>query len=182
MLKRDAGILFVSAFAVLLSLQGTGDIKARVEWFEALDVSTYANEHFPEDHERLPRPIIADLDGDGTNEVVVATREPSIRILSVPRPVSDAPTDPMIPRLRRQASLMGSVRVAKGRRPVALATGFIDRVRPGVRRKRVVVVLTESFTVLCFDHRLRLLWETTLNHMEESLGLGHLVPNEVRSR
>ena len=74
---------------------------------------------------------------------------------------------------------MSSVRVAKGRRPVALATGFIDRVRPGVKRKQVVVVLTESFTVLCFDHRLRLLWETTLNHMEESLGLGHLVPNEV---
>ena len=185
MLSRDIGVLFACAVAVLLTLQGAGEIKARVEWVEEIDVTKFSNEHFPLAHERLPRPIITDLDGDGLNEVIVATREPGLRILSVPRPPSSASgsarIDPVVPRLRRKATLLGAVRVAKGRHPVALATGYIDpypddspttkttkRGAKGPRqRKQVIVVLTESFVLMCFDHKLRLLWETTLNHMEE---------------
>jgi hypothetical protein len=205
MLGRDVAVLFACAVAVLLTLQGRGEIKARVEWVEEIDVTQFSNEHFPQAHERLPRPIITDLDGDGLNEVIVATREPGLRILSVPRPPSSAARgDPVMPRLRRKATLLGAVRVAKGRHPVALATGYLDaygtmqlsgsvggrgkrgerdRVKRGskeaAQRKQVIVVLTESFVLMCFDHKLRLMWETTLNHMEETLGLGHLVPDEV---
>ena len=75
MLVRDAVLLLTCAIAVLLSLQGKGELKARVEWFESIDPSTYANEHFPESHERLPSPIITDLDGDGTEELYVASDE-----------------------------------------------------------------------------------------------------------
>lgn len=112
------------------------------------------------------------------NEVIVVTRTPEIRILSMPR-TFEAAEEPIVPRLRRRATLLGAVRVAKGRRPVALATGYLDPYVPGKARRQVIVVLTESFTLLCFDHRLRLLWESTLNHLESSLGLGALVPDEA---
>ena len=39
----------------------------------------YANMQHPLPHEKLPPPIVADLDGDGTNEVVLVTKEPSVR-------------------------------------------------------------------------------------------------------
>lgn len=50
-----------------------------------------------------------------------------------------------------------------------MAVGFIDpepveRVRPP--RKQVLVVVTASWQVLCFDHNLGLMWETAI---EESL-------------
>ena len=66
------------------------------------------------------------------------------------------------------ASLMPSnVRVAAGRRAVALAAGHID---PPVAKdasvkktnKGVVVVVTAAWHVLCFDHNLKLMWENSL--------------------
>lgn len=50
-----------------------------------------------------------------------------------------------------------------------MAVGFIDpepveKVRPP--RKQVLVVVTASWQVLCFDHNLGLMWETAI---EESL-------------
>ena len=47
---------------------------------------------------------------------------------------------------------------AEGRRPVALATGLLER----RSQTRAVAVLTESWDVLCFDASLRLLWERSL--------------------
>lgn len=50
-----------------------------------------------------------------------------------------------------------------------MAVGYIDpepreKVRPP--RKQVLVVVTASWQVLCFDHNLNMLWEVT---MEETL-------------
>ena len=68
------------------------------------------------------------------------------------------------------------MRVATGRRPVALAVGQLDSPRswPAANgsatasspRKAVVVVLTAGWSLLCFDHNLQLLWE---NAMGDSL-------------
>jgi hypothetical protein len=72
-----------------------------------------------------------------------------------------------------QASLLPAhVRVASGRRAVALAVGHVDAqggsgepLRANATappRKSVTAVLTAGWTVLCFDHNLRLLWEHAL--------------------
>lgn len=55
------------------------------------------------------------------------------------------------------------IRVASGRRAVAMATGVIDRIhKHGQVEKQVLVVVTSDWSVMCFDHNLHKLWETNL--------------------
>eukprot|EP00899_Mesostigma_viride_P010191 jgi/Mesvir1/19173/Mv01192-RA.2 len=80
-----------------------------------------------------------------------------------------------------QVSLLPSVlRVTAGRRPVALAAGYLDPANPHEHaqqggdmrqhhgkvargpRKQVVVVVTAGWTILAFDHNLRPMWENTV--------------------
>eukprot|EP01018_Ginkgo_biloba_P019020 Gb_09661 [translate_table: standard] len=64
-------------------------------------------------------------------------------------------------RLITEVSLLPErVRIAAGRRAVAMATGFVDRVRKhGEIRKQVLVVVTAGWSIMCFDHNLKKLWE-----------------------
>ena len=59
-----------------------------------------------------------------------------------------------------------NVRVSAGRRAIALAAGHLvpagDPASSRSARKAVIVVVTEGWHVLCFDHNLRLVWERTL--------------------
>ena len=61
--------------------------------------------------------------------------------------------------------------MASGRRAVALAVGHLEAASAlnsssslvvAPPRKSVIVVLTAGWSLLCFDHNLRLLWETAL--------------------
>lgn len=67
-------------------------------------------------------------------------------------------------RLLTEISLLpDKIRVASGRRAVAMATGVIDRYyKDGTPQKQVLVVVTSGWSVLCFDHNLNKLWETNL--------------------
>lgn len=59
--------------------------------------------------------------------------------------------------------LPDKVRVVSGRRPVAMATGVIDRTyKQGQPLKQVLVVVTSGWSVMCFDHNLKKLWEVNL--------------------
>ena len=64
------------------------------------------------------------------------------------------------------ASLLPTrVRVSSGRRAVALAVGHLDPppAAGAPPRKACIVVVTAGWSVLAFDHNLRLLWENTLS-------------------
>lgn len=61
-----------------------------------------------------------------------------------------------------EATLLPKVGVWTGRQAVGLATGYIQPDKPGAKRTQVVVVLTNGWTVLLFDHNLRLQWESTV--------------------
>ena len=204
--KRDLGVILLALLGVYFSLQNEGVVSFNRAWHvpgDAIDDDADFLDpisHRPKDA-HAPRPVFFDLNGDGRNEVIVASSsEPEIRIASPPAGkkdlgrsaaprVSDGDSrlagsgsrtprdddeeyawrDGWIPaRTVASASLMPSnVRVAAGRRAVALAAGHID---PPVAKdatvkktnKGVVVVVTESFHVLCFDHNLKLMWENSL--------------------
>lgn len=66
-------------------------------------------------------------------------------------------------RLLAEVSLLpDKVRVASGRRAVAMAAGVIERARPGKPAKQVLVVVTSGWSVMCFDSNLKKLWENNL--------------------
>lgn len=59
--------------------------------------------------------------------------------------------------------LPDKIRISTGRRAVAMAVGYVDRVyKHGEIRKQVLVVVTSGWSVMCFDHNLKKLWETNL--------------------
>ena len=61
-----------------------------------------------------------------------------------------------------QAELNLADHVDVGIKPVAMATGFLRSYQSMVQvRRQVVAVLMSDWSVLCLDHRLRLLWKTT---------------------
>lgn len=200
--KRDLGVILLALLGVYFSLQNEGVVSFHRAWhvpgdalgeddFDADPISHRAKDA------HAPRPVFFDLNGDGRNEVIVASSsEPEIRIASPPAGKREAPgvssdrdsrlegsgrsvrdddddeyawRDGWIPaRTVASASLMPSnVRVAAGRRAVALAAGHID---PPVAKdasvkktnKGVVVVVTAAWHVLCFDHNLKLMWENSL--------------------
>lgn len=118
----------------------------------------------------LPPPVVADLDGDGTPEVLVPTLDGRLLLLSA---VVDPAQDPEgfaaderewreLP-VRKSASLRSHAGLAKGRRPMAVSAGYLNDVADADgRRRQVVVAVTEDWSVLAFDHELRLLWEHSI--------------------
>lgn len=55
------------------------------------------------------------------------------------------------------------IRIATGRRAVAMATGVIEKsYNKREVRKQVLVVVTSGWSVMCFNHNLNKLWEVNL--------------------
>ncbi|CAK9157078.1 unnamed protein product [Ilex paraguariensis] len=157
MRKRDLAILMLAAFAIFFSLQHQGDFSFKEAWFHLSDEYPIKYEA-----ERLPPPIVADLNGDGKKEVLVATHDAKIQVLEPhARRVDEGFSEARV--LADVSLLPDKIRIASGRRAVAMATGVIDRVyKPGQALKQVLVVVTSDWSVMCFDHNLHKLWETNL--------------------
>lgn len=157
MRKRDLAILLLSAFAIFFSLQHEGDFSFREAWFHLSD-------EYPIKYEadRLPPPIVSDLNGDGRKEVLVATHDAKIQVLEPHvRRVDEGFSEARV--IAEVSLLPDKVRITTGRRAVAMATGVIDRnYNPREPRKEVLVVVTSGWSVMCFDHNLKKLWEMNL--------------------
>lgn len=158
MRKRDLAILLLSAFAIFFSLQNEGNFSFKEGWFHFLDDSN----PFKHEAERLPPPLVTDLNGDGRREVLVATHDAEIQVLEPHHKfIDDGFSEARV--LAKVSLLPEKVRIAAGRIPVAMAAGSIQRTfREGDITKQVLVVVTAGWSVLCYDHNLNKLWETDL--------------------
>lgn len=67
-------------------------------------------------------------------------------------------------RVLAEVSLLpDKIRIASGRRAVAMTTGVVDRnYNKREPLKQVLVVVTSGWFVMCFDHNLKKLWEVNL--------------------
>lgn len=175
MRKRDFAIIFISAFAVFISLQHEGRFSFRDAWYHHLDDADLPTAH---ELEHLPPPVVVDLNGDGRSEVLFATHDARLQVLEPQLPLAGETFRES--RVLAEVSLLSQkVRVVTGRQPVALAAGYLDPPpgsAPGGKkyRKAVIVVVTAGWTVLCYDHNLKLLWENNVQedwphgaHMKE---------------
>ncbi|XP_034683442.1 uncharacterized protein LOC117912818 [Vitis riparia] len=157
MRKRDLAILMLSAFAIFFSLQHEGDFSFKEAWFHLSDEYPIKYEA-----ERLPPPLVADLNGDGKKEVLVATHDAKIQVLEPhARRVDEGFSEARV--LAEISLLPDKIRISSGRRAVAMATGVVDRhYKQGQPQKQVLVVVTSGWSVMCFDHNLNKLWEANL--------------------
>lgn len=160
--RHDVFVLLVAVVYVFITFQSGSGIQLKPSW-------SFTFEH---DEPHLP-PVVADLDGDGMAEVVVATPDGHVIVLSAAAALAAAASTDYhdatatwrsLP-VQHTASLRSNNGLLTGRRPLALATGAVSH-RGGAHNDRqqrhIVVVLTEDWTVLAFDAWLRLLWEHSL--------------------
>ncbi|XP_050126192.1 uncharacterized protein LOC126603407 [Malus sylvestris] len=156
MRKRDLAILMLCAFAIFFSLQHEGDFSFREAWMHLSDDYPIKFEG-----DRLPPPIVADLNGDGKKEVLIATHDAKIQVLEPhSRRVDEGFSNARV--LAEVSLLPDKIRISSGRRAVAMATGVIDKLRPGQRPRQVLVVVTSGWSVMCFDSNLQRLWKVDL--------------------
>eukprot|EP01116_Phalansterium_solitarium_P024718 TRINITY_DN9134_c0_g1_i2.p1 TRINITY_DN9134_c0_g1~~TRINITY_DN9134_c0_g1_i2.p1 ORF type:complete len:365 (+),score=93.12 TRINITY_DN9134_c0_g1_i2:29-1096(+) len=159
---QDLALLCTACLVVFFSLQSSQDFAFELAWVYPVDQSLFENKHFPSEAEITPNVVVADLSGDGVNELIAASYDRRLLVLGPPTSPAD-----LRPTLTAEASLESAVRLATGRHPVALAVGYLQPpsssgTRPPKRRRPVIVVLTDGGTVLCFSAELKLLWETAL--------------------
>lgn len=158
MRKRDLAILLLCAFAIFFSLQNKGNFSFKEAWFHLLDDS------YPFKHEvdRLPPPLVTDLNGDGRKEVLVATHDAEIQVLEPHlKGIDGSFSEARI--LAKLSLLPERVRVTAGRLPVAMAAGSIQRTyKEGDISKQVLVVVTAGWSIICYDHNLKKLWEANV--------------------
>ena len=164
MLAPDLLVLLVAAGSVLFSFQAAGSMFLKPAWSFTLeaDAGIQASGEAPLP---VPAPVVADLDDDGRPEVLVCTRDGRLLLLDPTPPARMAAARAtkwrQLP-VRAEASLRSHVGLEAGRRPVALQAGVLRAVHPPERRLQLVVVLTEDWSVLAFDHELRPQWEHSL--------------------
>ncbi|KAK9806239.1 hypothetical protein WJX72_006852 [[Myrmecia] bisecta] len=163
MYKRDFAILLVAAFAVYFSIQHEGAFSFRKAWYHHLDedIALLGDTHV------IPPPVVADLNGDGQTEIILATHTGKVQVLS-PRAAGRAGDG------FAKAAVIATVtlkpedvedRLRSAYRPIALRTGYLDPLPTELvraLRKQVVVVVTAGYHILCYDHNLKLLWATDI--------------------
>lgn len=141
------------------------------------------------------------MDGDGLNEIVLATREPKLKILQLKNAASiehmqakaaavaaaavnagDGSTSSAAATAAAaadaaEAALLGETLVVKhevsllahshkmrsGRQPAAIATGYLRPYSSHRSRKQIVVVVTDGFEILVYNHKLKLLWHRSMD-------------------
>ena len=194
---RDVLFIVAVIVCVTISLSGSGHPYVAQTWSYGLDRTRYRNRKYPAPHERLPPPLIIDVNGDGTNKMLIATRTPSLILMQAPN-ADDHSGQPVV---IREVSLLGSTRTIGSRHPVSMTSGFLDPFvmrttsgggegggatgdggsggSSGGNRQQFIVVIFKSWQVLCFDHQLRLQWETSASRIQSILSIGVLVHREV---
>ncbi|MEW5319862.1 MAG: hypothetical protein WDW38_010982 [Sanguina aurantia] len=162
MYKRDVAIVLLSFVAILVSLQHEGSFSYRKAWYHHL--TTDGDELYVTHHE-MPAPVVADLNGDGNLELVLATPDLKLQVVR-PQDAGRAADGFAQATLLQEVSLLHSsqhgVSMAAVQRVVSLSVGYLDplpaeRVLPP--RKQVIVAVTAGWQVLCYDHNLKLLWQ-----------------------
>lgn len=109
--------------------------------------------------------VQADLNGDGKKEILTVTHDLELHLLS-PQLASRFEQG-FAPATVKGTKKIEIPTVLKGARaPLAMKAGYIDPPEHDfvhVQRKMVVVVVTRGWVVVCLDHNLNVLWQTSVH-------------------
>lgn len=111
---------------------------------------------------RLPLPIITDLDRDGINELVIATEDSRLKLLMLP-PQEDHDLSSTLPHLHLKTEVVLECNSSKPALPVALGTGCEHRSTSSLDVcHQIIVVVTDDGAVHCFTDQLELMWKAKI--------------------
>lgn len=130
-------------------------------------------------HFAIPPPVVADIDGDGTKEILIATFEPKIKLVAP----GHSRNIPFV--VKHTASLEATFI------PVALSAGQVqnrkqqvsdsDIFLPGCNlAEQMIVVMSEDWMVIGLDHNLQWMWTQNLLSLVGQQYSDHLVHKYVQ--
>uniref|UniRef100_A0A1X7T644 Uncharacterized protein n=1 Tax=Amphimedon queenslandica TaxID=400682 RepID=A0A1X7T644_AMPQE len=156
--------LFISCsvLAFLLRSQDSLEFKLvlNVTTEERAARENYANQKFPLRNEKLPLPIVTDLESDGQTDVILVSADKVLNVYSRHYTPSYLGHHG-IKHSNKNVSLLKMSRV------VAMTTGFLQPYQSVVQvRKQVIAVLYSDWTLSCYNHNLKLMWSKKLNENE----------------
>jgi len=97
-------------------------------WRKRVELHNYVNERFPTAADRLPPPIVTDLEADGVNEILLITSDFKLLTLALPNATEfDDEDDQTLPHVIVKDKVALSLNDENGgrqSRPVAMETGF----------------------------------------------------------
>lgn len=96
-------------------------------WRKRVETHAYANAAFPTKHDRLPPPIISDLEGDGVNEILLISSDFKLSSLALPNATLLDEDDQTLPHVivkHKVALSLADEGNGWKSRPVAMGTGF----------------------------------------------------------
>jgi len=166
---QDVALVVLSALVIYL-LRVRDHHVIRPQWRHNLNLSHYPNGKFPTYEQRLPLPVITDLEGDGISEVVLVNSMLTLQVLRLPPDgLSSVLPDLEVQSSTQLPSHSGSAGKSRLNQkethamPIAIETGFVQAYSHE-NRKQVIAVLLDNWTVLCYDNNLRLLWERVIQN------------------
>ncbi|XP_046553197.1 uncharacterized protein LOC124262710 isoform X1 [Haliotis rubra] len=158
-------VCFVGLCAVIVYLFRAGDTYyLKPVWRKRVESQQFANGAYPTDEDRLPPPVITDLESDGVNEIVLITNDMKLTILALPEMQNK--DEGTLPHVIVKHKVTLPLLNAKGdvvSRPIVMRTGFTEPYQSMVQvRSQVIVLATEDWQVLCYSPALELVWRTSL--------------------
>lgn len=173
----DGLVLLLTACVIGFAVYQGQEFDFTKQWTHGLGHTLSRARHFAEINDaahQLPLPLVTDIDGDGLNELVLVTKDPSIKILRCVQGSTETAPGEALQMLKEQ-SLLSSLSLRIGRQPIAVATGYIQRFSSTELRQMVIVVVTEGWAVICFDHNLNKMWEKSVTvHHPHGMYLGEI--------
>lgn len=109
-------------------------------WRKRVEQHYYANRQYPTLEDRLPSPIITDLEGDGVNEIILISNDYKLTSLALPDKKEDE-DDKTLPHVivKNKVQLPLVTREDGGSsRPVVMATGFTTQYQSMVQIRKQV--------------------------------------------
>ena len=161
--KRDLAFLVVLVVAIYISLDTTSfTYRLQPAWYYDQREATESS-HYHEKPWQMLAPLVVDLDGDDSKEIVFITKDQFVKILKGEPPEGISISEDIYPP-QELASTPLSDAMGNGKPPVALKAGYIEAYNENKSRKQVIVVVREDLTVLCYDEMLHLLWQKQVAH------------------
>lgn len=128
-------------------------------WRKRVEQYYYANRQYPTLEDRLPSPIITDLEGDGVNEIILISNDFKLSSLALPDKNEDE-DDKTLPHVVVKSKVQLPILTKEdggSSRPVVMATGFTIPYKSMVQIRKQVKYVYNSLT-----HVWTIYWESII--------------------